>query len=277
MAVLIKDPAALGRMLRDGCAVCGEREFTHGDVLWQSLIDEWQLGMAEADYINIQQGFRCLTCGSNLRSMVLGYAISAGMGHCGTLQSWVRSPGVQDTAILEINEAGTLTKYLLNLPRHQLVSYPEVDIHSLPFTKDSFDLVIHSDTLEHVPNPTHALAECRRVLRTGGTLVFTTPVIVGRMTRSRNGLPPSFHGAPGETNPGFLVHTEFEADFWTFVVEAGFESLSLILACSRPVSPLQREKDIPLRSRSGLGCHRGYPRVVIVSPAICSNSGWPTK
>jgi Methyltransferase domain len=226
MTILTKDPVALGRMLSDGCAICGAADFTCGDILWQSLIDEWQLGSTEADYINIQQGLNCRTCGGNLRSMVLAYAICASMSHCGTLQSWALSPAGQNTAILEINEAGMLTRHLSSLPRHQLVSYPEVDIHALPFSEDSFDLVVHSDTLEHVANPIHALTECRRVLRPGGTLAFTTPVIVGRMTRSRTGLTPSFHGAPAESDAALLVHTEFGADVWTFVIEAGFRSLT---------------------------------------------------
>ena len=41
----------------------------------------------------------------------------------------------------------------------------------------SFDLVVHSDTLEHVPDPLRALQECRRVLRPGGALCFTVPTL----------------------------------------------------------------------------------------------------
>ena len=55
--------------------------------------------------------------------------------------------------MLEINEAGTLHPILRMLPRHRLVSYPEVDMTRLPFADRSFDLVVHSDTLEHVPDP----------------------------------------------------------------------------------------------------------------------------
>jgi ubiquinone/menaquinone biosynthesis C-methylase UbiE len=88
--------------------------------------------------------------------------------------------------------------------------------------------VIHSDTLEHVPNPIHALAECRRVLKTGGFLAFTVPVIVARLSRSRDGLPPSYHGAPGENKGDYAVQTEFGADAWTYLLEAGFASVSLL-------------------------------------------------
>ena len=38
----------------------------------------------------------------------------------------------------------------------------------LSFDASSFDLVVHSYTLEHVDNPVAALSECRRVLLPGG-------------------------------------------------------------------------------------------------------------
>lgn len=213
-------------MLPDGCPVCGAREFGYHEVLWRSLIDEWQLSAAEADYINIQQGLYCRACSGNLRSLVLAQAICAAMRHRGILRDWVQSPSGRSAAILEINEAGSLTGSFSGLPGHRLARYPEVDIHALPFGEGRFDLVVHSDTLEHVPNPTHALAECRRVLRPGGVLAFTVPIVVGRMTRSRAGLPPSFHGAPGEDRADFLVHTEFGADLWSFIIAAGFQAMT---------------------------------------------------
>ncbi len=100
-------------------------------------------------------------------------------------------------------------------------------MHALPYPDGSFDVVVHSDTLEHVPNPLHALGECRRVLKPGGALCFTVPVIVGRLTRSREGLPKSYHGNPEESGDDFVVHTEFGADFWSFPVRAGFAEVRL--------------------------------------------------
>jgi len=45
----------------------------------------------------------------------------------------------------------------------------------LPFAEDAFDVVWAGETLEHVADVTGLLAEVRRVLRWGGTLVATTP------------------------------------------------------------------------------------------------------
>jgi len=97
----------------------------------------------------------------------------------------------------------------------------------LPHADESFDLVVHSDTLEHVPDPVRGLAECRRVLRDGGACVFTVPIIVGRLTRSRAGLPPSYHGEAAKGD-AYLVHTEFGADAWRWPLAAGFADCRIV-------------------------------------------------
>ena len=43
------------------------------------------------------------------------------------------------------------------------------------YPEDSFDLVLMSHVIEHVHDPLATLAEIRRILRAGGTLVLTTP------------------------------------------------------------------------------------------------------
>jgi SAM-dependent methyltransferase len=51
----------------------------------------------------------------------------------------------------------------------------------LPFADSSFDLVLCTETLEHVRDVQLLLSEARRVLRPGGTLALTTPAH-GRLT-----------------------------------------------------------------------------------------------
>jgi dolichol-phosphate mannosyltransferase len=45
----------------------------------------------------------------------------------------------------------------------------------LPFADGSFDGLIHSEVIEHLPDDPAILGECHRVLRPGGTLVLGTP------------------------------------------------------------------------------------------------------
>ncbi len=45
----------------------------------------------------------------------------------------------------------------------------------LPFRDDTFDCVLCTEVLEHLPNPVQALTEFRRVLKTGGRIFLTTP------------------------------------------------------------------------------------------------------
>ena len=207
------------------CGVCGGAAFTDRPVLWPALISEWRLSPSEAAYVDRQQGTTCNRCGANLRSIALANAIRAYLREQGALKDIAeRRPPV---SILEINQAGDLSPVLSRFEGHVLALYPEVDIHRLPYPDGSFDLVVHSDTLEHVVDPVHALAECRRVLRPGGGLCFTVPIIVGRMTRSRAGLPLSYHGGPGTRADDYAVQTEFGADAWTFLMEAGFAAVSI--------------------------------------------------
>jgi 2-polyprenyl-3-methyl-5-hydroxy-6-metoxy-1,4-benzoquinol methylase len=45
----------------------------------------------------------------------------------------------------------------------------------LPFNKPTFDIVLLGDVIEHVENPSLLLRESNRVLKTGKTLVVSTP------------------------------------------------------------------------------------------------------
>jgi SAM-dependent methyltransferase len=215
--------------LRDrNCQICGHDRFVHDDVLWPDLVQAWQLDPAEVAYIDVQQGTRCERCGSNVRSQALARALVHATGGDGTLEHWLQQAGARECRMLEINEAGTLSPWLSRLPGHVMARYPESDMMRLPYPAGTFDLVVHSDTLEHVSDPALALGECCRVLADGGSAVFTVPVVVGRLTRSRKELPASYHGSRDCRESDFLVHTEFGADVWTAVLTAGFRSCEFI-------------------------------------------------
>ena len=212
------------------CVVCGSEQLHYVEELSAALIREWELSAPEAAYVNRQQGLQCVRCGSTLRCMALATALlrqCGGEDTFGTFAEFSASPAAQQLRVLEINEAGGITPFLAKWPGHIFVKFPEVDMQDLPHPDESFDLVVHSDTLEHVPDPIRGLAECRRVLREGGACTFTVPIIVGRLTRSRAGLAPSYHGDPANGD-GYLVHTEFGADAWTWPLAAGFADCRIV-------------------------------------------------
>lgn len=46
---------------------------------------------------------------------------------------------------------------------------------SIPLPDERVDLVLALEVIEHLVNPDHMLREARRVLRSGGSLVISTP------------------------------------------------------------------------------------------------------
>jgi SAM-dependent methyltransferase len=49
----------------------------------------------------------------------------------------------------------------------------------MPLQSESVDVIVSVDTIEHVHRPADFLRECHRVLRPGGSAVFTTPCLLG--------------------------------------------------------------------------------------------------
>jgi len=212
--------------LEKQCGCCGGMQFDFKPILWRELIDQWQLSQDEANYINRQQAEACSACGANLRSIALANAIRSCLGTTAFLDQ-IASAIPRDFRLFEINEAGMLSRILQQFPGYTFGAYPEFDMHAIPYNEATFDMVIHSDTLEHVENPVHALSECRRILKPGGALCYTVPIVVGRLTRNRRGLPKSFHGDPRLKAEDYVVHTEYGADAWTHLMCAGFTEVAI--------------------------------------------------
>jgi SAM-dependent methyltransferase len=227
------------------CPACGVRSIlTPGHVLWPALIAEWELSSEWARHFDDREGRKCSFCRVTARDrqLALGIlqagAVLAGV-HARSLRALCENPRFRTLKIAEINAAGCLHRFLTCLPNLHYSEFgstsadvPAQDLMALSYTDAMFDLVITSETLEHVPDLPRALAEIRRVLKPGAMHVFTVPVVGdGRKTRRRasleNGevvhhLPPSYHGAPGKAASDFLVFYEFGGDFLQECTGAGF-------------------------------------------------------
>lgn len=97
----------------------------------------------------------------------------------------------------------------------------------------SLDLLMHFDVLEHVPGHREGLAECARVLRPGGSMLFTLPFFaaleehrVRARPDGRGGIehlmPEAYHGNP--VGDGALVFIEPGWELLSDLDAAGFET-----------------------------------------------------
>lgn len=228
------------------CSACGQdAPLVMRGVLWPELVLQWELGPAWANWMDQREGLRCAHCHSNLRSRHLARCIVSSMNarlgtQAQTLPDLCALPQMQELAVAEINAAGDLHQTLRALPGLRYSEYgstavdiPSEDLLNLSYPDASFDLVITSDVLEHVPDAARALREIARILKPKGLHVFSVPVVWSQ-SRSRqraeirNGqivhhLPPSHHGAEYALQGDFLVCHEFGRDFVSTCGQAGFK------------------------------------------------------
>ena len=103
------------------------------------------------------------------------------------------------------------------------------NLEAMTFADDSFDLFVTQDVFEHVLDPGSAFREVARVLRPGGSHVFTIPLYpheksLVRSVKGEDGAivnvePADYHGDPRE-GAGWLVATEWGEDFTKFIEDS---------------------------------------------------------
>jgi SAM-dependent methyltransferase len=212
-------------------------------VLSRELARRW------GDALAARESLFCERCGCSLRvRRIASVLVDLYAERATTLAGLVREDAFRALRIAEINSIGRMHPVIAEAPGLVHVEYPEEDIQSLSWEDGRFDLVLTSETLEHVPDPQLALRETLRVLRPGGRHVFTVPVDPSlAATRSRSALPPEHHGRGGgpfglvTRRADMLVHTDFGRDLPEVVGAAGFdvetdgEGMELVVIATRPV------------------------------------------
>lgn len=111
------------------------------------------------------------------------------------------------------------------------------DVQQLSFADGQFDLCTSTEVFEHVPDDAAGFAEVRRVLRKGGSFVFTVPLghgastveralIVGGVTKHL--LPPAYHGDRLRGVGKVLVFRDYGLDICDRIRSAGFSHADVV-------------------------------------------------
>lgn len=235
-SLLNEAPIALGlpTLYKDHCRVCGR--FSRRGGPWRlarELVESWQIDSRWRRMIERREGLRCSVCGSVSRFRYLARIVmeelgAPGPGH-GSFADYTHTEAFRQLRVAEVNGCGPLHGYLSRNPALAYSEYgsedpavPSEDLAQLSYGDSEFDLVLTSDTLEHVPDLAAALGEIERILKPGGRHIFTVPAVWdGRKTLRRAVLdgdriihlyPPSYHGVWEARNPDRLVFHEFGDD-----------------------------------------------------------------
>lgn len=229
------------------CPICGMvLEYIHGRAIADDLATDWRLSEEQRRFFDFREGCACKHCGSSVRRMQMGRVLLelVNLRFGDNLQFVKDLPGGIGSQVLrvaEINNCGTLHRYLRQLPGLVYSEYgsmdpliPSEDLTRLSYADESFDLVLTSDVLEHVPDFRQALLEVQRILKKDGVFIFTVPYLLDRQTLTRAVLDgtgvqylrsPSYHGEYQARLADYLVFYEFGYDLLTQLQE--FFNLSL--------------------------------------------------
>ena len=226
------------------CFVCGSNfgKWITKKIVSDDLARSWKLSKELREKFDHRESDFCPTCGNSARTRIFAQAIMNTFHIKGTtsLKEWVEKSAKLNLCIAEINSCGKLHNTLSKISNLSYSEYPPArilpriyfsikrirneDITSLSYPDKSFDLVLHSEVLEHVPDVEKALSECRRILKPNGICLFTTPLIPNRKTKQCAILDkktgeivhlktPSFHGLDKRIDN--MVWWEFGYDFLT--------------------------------------------------------------
>ena len=183
------------------------------------------------------EGVRCAQCTASIVHLSVGCMIRDAAADLSGLD------------VCEFSASGPLVEFLERSARHadfseysdeaehgsSTAGVRNEDVQRLTYPDDSFDLITHSEVMEHVPDDAAAFRELRRVLRSSGCMIFTVPLSAAAITveRARLGpqgqvehlLEPVYHTDPWRTGQGILAFRDYGEDILDRLNAAGFSDV----------------------------------------------------
>ena len=213
------------------CAVCGHQSYFRND----------------KSIASVRENYRCGSCMASFRyreqaSLIVKYYSREESKHLSELS---KEEEFRSLRIYEPGMIGPFRKIFRKFPNYytsyfwtdipQGKSFRGVqceDLTKLTYLDDYFDLVLSSDIFEHVRKPFDGFKEIDRVLKPGGSHIFSIPVTqpIRAKTTFRvdtSGaedvfvMPAHYHSAPGGGTS--LVYTDFGADIVDITENHGIE------------------------------------------------------
>ncbi len=219
--------------LRSGLALLDLRELSVAKASCPFCGPSLFVRLNDRDY-----GVRCIRCAASAVHIAFGLALRD------------RVADLASRDVCEFSARGPLVEYLGRQARSLAVSEffegvapGEIhngvrceDVQQLSYADASFDVITHTEVLEHVPDDRRAFSELHRVLRPGGRMLFTVPLRGSDQTieraRLREGViehlhPPVYHTDPLRGGAGILAFRDYGRDILERLRAAGFVDVQL--------------------------------------------------
>ena len=179
------------------CQACG---------LAVELAGDWLF--SDGETVNFRERLVCPSCELNNRQRFMAHLVRTVLGPGGDVYLYEQVTPFFLWAERTLGGRMTGSEYLGHdiAPGAVIQGVRHEDALALTFDDASFDMVVSNDVYEHVPDIERALAECVRVLRPEGRLLFSIPFHelndeTHQRAELRDGevvelLPAQYHGNP---------------------------------------------------------------------------------
>lgn len=182
-------------------------------------------------------GVRCLGCGASAITLSMVSALIS------------ERPGFRNEKLYELSSRGplfqflrrevralTFSEYFDDVPLGQYSNGVQCqDVERLTLADASFDVVTSTEVFEHVPDDRKGFAEIRRVLRPGGSFIFTVPLEAERTVeravrvdgKIEHLLAPAYHDDRIRGRHAVLVFRDYGPDLIGRLLAARFSSVHI--------------------------------------------------